>query len=338
MNFFESLQNNEFYVIAEAADAHYGSIDRAKQMILEAKQAGSNAIKFQHHIPDAEMLRDIPMSNNMKEPLYDFLVRNALNIEQHVELSNFCRQNSIDYLCTPFSLKAAKELEENIDMIAYKIGSGEMLDHPTILEIMKFNKPMIISTGMSTIDEIDLTYNILKDHPAGLVLMNCTSAYPPSYSDIHLSFTKEMQGRYPKAIIGFSDHSPGYEVILGAFILGAKVIEKHVTLSHDLAGPDQAVSIDFLDLSKMISQLTNLSLAMKSPKIIHDSEIEIRSWAHRSLVYNSNFKSGHALNDGDIWGKRPGTGVPSRFINDYIGRKLKCDVVENSLLTVEDFD
>jgi N-acetylneuraminate synthase len=338
MNFFESLKNNEFYVIAEAADAHYGSMDRAKQMILAAKQAGSNAIKFQHHIPDAEMLRDIPMSNNMKEPLYDFLVRNALNIGQHIELSNFCRKNSIDYLCTPFSLKAAKELEENIDMIAYKIGSGELLDHPTIQEIMKFNKPMIISTGMSTVNEIDLTYNILKDHSAGLVLMNCTSAYPPSYSDIHLSFTKEMQGRYPNAIIGFSDHSPGYEVILGAFVLGAKVIEKHVTLSHELSGPDQSVSIDFLDLRKMISQLTNLSLAMKSPKIIHDSEIEIRSWAHRSLVYNSNFKPGHSLKVGDIWGKRPGTGVPSRFINDYIGRKLKRDVVENSLLLVEDFE
>jgi N-acetylneuraminate synthase len=88
----------------------------------------------------------------------------------------------------------------------------------------------------------------------------------------------------------------------------------------------------------MISQLTNLSLAMKSPKIIHDSEIEIRNWAHRSLVYNSNFKSGHSLKVGDIWGKRPGTGVPSRFINDYLGKILKRDVVENTLLSVEDFD
>jgi N-acetylneuraminate synthase len=241
------------------------------------------------------MLRDIPLSGNMKEPLYDFLVKNALKIEQHVELNSFCIQNSIDYLCTPFSLKAALELESNIDLPAYKIGSGEMLDHPTIKEIMKFGKPMIISTGMSTIEEIDLTYEIIKNHSPGFVMMNCTSAYPPNYSDIHISFTKDMVNRYPKAIIGFSDHSPGLEVVLAAFVLGAKVIEKHITLSHELSGPDQSVSIDFQDLKKMIEQLTNLGMALKSKKEIHPTEIEIRSWAHRSLVYNYDLKKGEKL-------------------------------------------
>ena len=337
MSFLEKIKSEDFYVIAEAADAHYGSLDRAKEMVTQAKIAGANAIKFQHHIPDAEMLRDIPLSGNMKEPLYDFLVKNALKIEQHIELNSFCLQNSIDYLCTPFSLKAALELENSIDLPAYKIGSGEMLDHPTIKEIMKFGKPMIISTGMSTIKEIDLTYEIVKDHSPGLIMMNCTSAYPPKYSDIHISFTKEMVTRYPRAIIGFSDHSPGYEVVLGAFVLGAKVIEKHITLSHELSGPDQSVSIDFHDLKKMIEQLTNLGLALKAEKEIHPTEIEIRSWAHRSLVYNYDLKKGETLKVGDIWGKRPGTGVPSRFIEKYIGRTLKRDVSQNTLLADEDF-
>jgi N-acetylneuraminate synthase len=337
MSFIEKIKSEDFYVIAEAADAHYGSLDRAKEMVIQAKIAGANAIKFQHHIPDAEMLRDIPLSGNMKEPLYDFLVKNALKIAQHVELNSFCIQNSIDYLCTPFSLKAALELESNIDLPAYKIGSGEMLDHPTIKEIMKFGKPMIISTGMSTIEEIDLTYEIVKNHTPGLVMMNCTSAYPPNYSDIHISFTKDMVNRYPKAIIGFSDHSPGFEVVLAAFVLGAKVIEKHITLSHELSGPDQSVSIDFHDLKKMIEQLTNLGLALKSKKEIHPTETEIRSWAHRSLVYNYDFKKGEKLKTGDIWGKRPGTGVPSRFIDDYIGKILKQDVFQNTLLADEDF-
>ena len=337
MNFIEKVNSKAFYVIAEAADAHYGSLDRAKEMVVSAKTAGADAIKFQHHIPDAEMLRDIPLSGNMKEPLYDFLVKNALNIEQHMELNSFCIQNSIDYLCTPFSLKAALELENNIGLPAYKIGSGEMLDHPTIKEIMKFGKPMIISTGMSTVEEIDLTYDVVKNHKPGLVLMNCTSAYPPNYSDIHVSFTKEMVSRYPNAIIGFSDHSPGYEVVLAAFVLGAKVIEKHITLSHELSGPDQSVSIDFKDLEKMIKQLTNLSFALNSKKEIHTTEVEIRSWAHRSLVYNFNLKKGEKLKAGDIWGKRPGTGVPSRFIEKYIGKTLKQNVIENTLLVDEDF-
>jgi N-acetylneuraminate synthase len=337
MSFIEKVKSKDFYVIAEAADAHYGSLDRAKEMVVKAKAAGADAIKFQHHIPDAEMLRDIPLSGNMKEPLYDFLLKNALKIEQHVELNSFCLQNSIDYLCTPFSLKAAFELENNIDLPAYKIGSGELLDHPTIKEIMKFGKPMIISTGMSTVEEIDLTYEIVKDHSPGLVMMNCTSAYPPKYSDIHISFASEMLTRYPRAIIGFSDHSPGYEVVLASFVLGAKVIEKHITMSHELSGPDQSVSIDFHDLEKMIKQLTNLSLALKSKKEIHPTEIEIRSWAHRSLVYNYDLRKGEPLKIGDIWGKRPGTGVPSRFIEKYIGRTLKRDVSQNTLLADEDF-
>lgn len=337
MSFIEKVKSKDFYVIAEAADAHYGSLDRAKEMVVKAKAAGADAIKFQHHIPDAEMLRDIPLSGNMKEPLYDFLLKNALKIEQHVELNSFCLQNSIDYLCTPFSLKAASELENNIDLPAYKIGSGELLDHPTIKEIMKFGKPMIISTGMSTVEEIDLTYEIVKDHSPGLVMMNCTSAYPPKYSDIHISFASEMLTRYPRAIIGFSDHSPGYEVVLASFVLGAKVIEKHITMSHELSGPDQSVSIDFHDLEKMIKQLTNLSLALKSKKEIHHTEIEIRSWAHRSLVYNYDLRNGDTLKIGDIWGKRPGTGVASRFIEKYIGRTLKRDVSQNTLLADEDF-
>jgi N,N'-diacetyllegionaminate synthase len=273
----------------------------------------------------------------MKEPLYDFLLRNALKIDQHIALSEFCKQNTIDYLCTPFSLKAALELENNIDMPAYKIGSGELLDHPTLIEVMKFNKPMIISTGMSTIEEIDLTYDLVKDHSPGIILMNCTSAYPPLYSDIHISFIKEMISRYSRSIIGFSDHSPGVEVVLASFVLGAKVIEKHVTLSHELSGPDQSVSIDFNDLSKMVYQLKNLTLALNAKKEIHQTEVEIRSWAHRSLVYNLDLAKGAIIKPGDIWGKRPGTGVPSRFIDKYIGRTLTRSVSFNTLLSDEDF-
>lgn len=338
MHFIEEIRTKNFYVIAEAADAHYGSLDRAKQMVVQAKKAGANAIKFQHHIPDAEMLKDIPLSANMKEPLYDFLLKNALTIDQHVDLNLFCKKAQIQYLCTPFSLKAAIELETNLSLPAYKIGSGEMLDHPTIKEIMKFGKPMIISTGMSTIEEIDLTYEVVKNHTPGIILMNCTSAYPPTYSDIHVSFTKEMIERYPKAIIGFSDHSPGLEIVLASFVLGAKVIEKHVTLSHDLSGPDQSVSVDFTQLATMIIQLQNLSEALKSKKEIHQTEVEIRSWAHRSLVYIQSLKSGQMIKDGDIWGKRPGTGIPSRFIEKYVGRTLKIDVIKDTLLKDEDFN
>lgn len=338
MTFIEKIRQSDFYFIAEGADAHYGDLNRAKSMIDAAKRSGADAIKFQHHIPEEEMLRETPMSSNMTEPLYDFLVRNALTIAQHVELAQYSESVGIQYLCTPFSLAAAKELEENINLPAYKIGSGELLDHPTIREIAKFNKCMIISTGMSTPKEIDTTYQILKNHSAGLVMMNCTSAYPPRYEDIHLKFIEEMKERYPNAVLGFSDHSPGTETVIASFTLGAKVIEKHVTLSHDLAGPDATVSIDFETLRNLIASLKNLSIAFRSKKEIHPSEVEIRHWAHRSIVYLKDLKAGEQIGASDIWGKRPGYGVPSFRLEEFIGRKLLTNVNKNTLLSEKDFE
>lgn len=340
MSHLQKFLNNEtpFYFIAEGADAHYGSLSRAKEMITLAKKAGASAIKFQHHLPDEEMLPEVPMSGNMQEPLYEFLKRNALSIEQHVELAAFCASNGIDYLCTPFSWKAAQELEEHINPIAYKIGSGELLDHPTIKRIIGFNKPMILSTGMSTVDEINSTYSLFNNASNPLVLMNCTSAYPPEYKHIHLRFIQEMKLRFPSAIIGHSDHTNGIETTIAAFVLGAKVFEKHVTVSHDLSGPDSAVSIDFESLGELIVMLSNLSESLTAEKKIHESEWEIRSWAHRSLVYLNSLPKGSKLGPDDIWGKRPGTGIPSFNYENYLGRTLIRDVQENTLLSDLDFE
>ncbi len=339
MSNLQKFFNSEipFYFIAEGADAHYGSLARAKEMVVLAKEAGCSAIKFQHHIPDEEMLPNVPMSANMKEPLYEFLKRNALVIDQHVELAQFCDVIGIDYLCTPFSWKAAQELEESISPIAYKIGSGELLDHPTQRKIMEFGKPMILSTGMSTIDEIDSTYLVFKDFMKELIFMNCTSAYPPKYEDVHLSFISEMKERYPKAIIGHSDHTSGIETTIAAFCLGAKVFEKHVTISHELTGPDSEVSLDFHQLKTLISMLKNLDQALRATKKIHESEIEIRKWAHRSLVYLSDLPRGHVVSEGDLWGKRPGTGIPSFRLPEFLGRKLSKDIDGNTLVNEDDF-
>jgi N,N'-diacetyllegionaminate synthase len=327
-----------FYFIVEVADAHYGSMDRAKRMIEKSVKSGAQAVKFQHHLPDAEMLPEIPMSKNMAEPLYEFLLKNAISIEQHVELSNYCKEQNIDYLCTPFSYKAAEELEEYIDPIAYKIGSGELLDHPTIVKIMEYKKPMIISTGMSTEDEIKLTYDLFNNYESALVLMNCTSAYPPKMDEVHVSYVSKMRESFPKAIVGHSDHTPGIETTLASFVLGATVFEKHLTDDEKLAGPDQSVSINFEQLTELIEMLNNLSVALNAPKVIHQNEIEIREWAHRSLVYNRDLQVGERINDGDIWGKRPGTGVPSRFLQNFIGKKLTKNVTYNTLLKQEDFE
>jgi len=326
-----------YYFIVEVADAHYGDLDRAKRMIERSIGVGAQAVKFQHHIPAEEMLREVPQSKNMKEPLYDFLVKNALKINQHIELANYCKQLQIDYLCTPFSWAAAQELEDAVSPIAYKIGSGELLDHPTILKIMSFNKPMVLSTGMSTESEIKSSYNLFLNFNKPLILMNCTSAYPPSFSELHLKFIARMIKEFPRAIIGHSDHTPGIESTLAAYTLGAKVFEKHLTDDEDLIGPDSEVSISFTNLKNLINGLDNLTLALNSDKQIHPSENEIRAWAHRSLVYLKSLNKGDVIQEGDIWGKRPGTGVPSRYIHNYMGKTLIKSVMADTLLSDSDF-
>lgn len=324
-------------VIAEAADAHYGDMDRAKQMVLAAKASGADVVKFQHHIPAAEMLPDTPMSSNMTEPLWDFLNRNALTITQHEELKSFCDTNEIGYACTPFSINAAEELEENLDPFIYKIGSGEMSDHPTLLRIAEYGKPMFVSTGMSTVEEIAETYNLLIDRVPLLVLLNCTSAYPPRADQMHINFITEMARLFPRAVIGHSDHFPSNEFSLAAFTLGARVIERHFTVDESLVGPDKDVSLSQASLTELVKSLGHLARGMSSVKEIHEGEIEIREWAHRSLVYLRSLSAGTLLEQGDIWGKRPGTGVPSKRLNDFIGRKLAVDVKENTFLSESHF-
>ena len=251
------------YIIAEACDNHFGNIDYAIKMIEESKKAGASAVKFQHHLPDEEMLPDIPMSENFSEPLYEFLKKNALKLKDHIRLKEVCDKIGITYLCTPFSFKAAEEINKLVPV--FKIGSGEMADIPTLKKIIKLKKGMIISTGMSVFDEITRTYNLVsKEVP--LVLMNCISEYPVDYEDMNLNVISKMIEIYPKAIIGHSDHSSELFTSFSAITLGAKVIEKHVILDKKMKGPDQEVSIDFNQLSELIKTGKQISKTLGNIK------------------------------------------------------------------------
>lgn len=329
--------NYPVYIIAEGCDNHLGNLDVAKEMARQAKLAGADAIKFQHHIPDEEMLPDVPMSDNFNMPLYDFLKKYALTLEQHVELKKYCESIGIQYLCTPFSWKAAQELNE-IGVEAFKIGSGEMTDIPTIKRIASFGKPMIVSTGMSTFEEIDRTYKLLRDMNVPLVFMHCVSEYPPVYQDINLKVINQMIERYPEAIIGHSDHTPDLFTCFAAVALGAKVIEKHVILDKRQPGPDQSVSIDFYELATLVEGIRKIELAMGSEKIIHEREKQIRKWAFRSIVSLRDIKAGEIITEDMIWSKRPGTGIPSYFMDKIVGAKAKRFILANTLLSWDDIE
>ena len=326
--------SEKVFIIAEGCDNHLGDLDTAKKMAYEAKIAGADAIKFQHHIPDEEMLPNVPISDNFDEPLYEFLKKYALNLEQHKELKRYCDQINIIYMCTPFSWKAAQEIEPLVE--AFKIGSGEMTDIPTLLRISKFGKPMIISTGMCTFDEIERTYKALIVKNKNLVLMNCLSEYPPIYEDLNLKVITEMKEKFPNAIIGHSDHTPDIYTSFAAVTLGAKVIEKHVILDKKQPGPDQSVSIEFSELAKLVEGIRKIEVSLGNKKRINSAEAKIREWAFRSIVSIDNINKGDLFTEENIWSKRPGTGIPSYKMDEILGCIALRDIEKNSLIKPED--
>lgn len=325
------------FIIAEGCDNHMGNMEAAKEMCRRAKLAGADCIKFQHHLPDEEMLKDVPMSSNFDIPLYDFLKLHALTLDQHVELMNYCKQIGIMYLCTPFSLKAAYELNE-IGVDAFKIGSGEMTDIPTLKAIAALGKPMIVSTGMSTMEEIARTYHALEETGVPFAFTNCLSEYPPKYEDVNLNVIGKMKEAFPKAVIGHSDHTPDLYTCYAAVALGANIIEKHVILSKQTPGPDQTVSIDFDDLYHLVDGIRKIELASGCEKVVHKNEKDIREWAFRSIVSLRDISKGEIITQDMIWSKRPGTGIPSHQMDEVIGKRAKKDISANTLLKWEELE
>ena len=323
-------------LIAEACENHFGNLDNAKKMIVQAKKSGADYVKFQHHIPDEEMLRHVPKSKNFKTNLYNFLKNNSLKINQHEILKKYCAKKRIKYLCTPFCLKAANELNEiGVDM--FKIGSGEFTDIPFINELLKLKKPVIFSTGMSTPIEIDKMYKFIKSKAKNeFAFLNCTSEYPPKYKDLNLYFIKDLKKKYKSIAIGHSDHTNDIYSSIAAVTLGAKIIEKHVYLENINNGPDRHVSITFKKFKEMAKAIRLLENSLGSDKKIYKNEFEIVKWARRSIVTTKNIYKGEKLNYNNIFSKRPSLGIPSYKYFQILGKKVKRNIKKNSLIQEKD--
>ncbi len=332
MKKFLNFELKKTIIIAEGCDNHFGSLDNAKQMVIKAKKAGADVIKFQHHIPDEEMLPVVPKSKNFKMSLYEFLKKYSLSIEQHDNLRKFCKKKKIDYLCTPFSLKAALELNE-IGVNWFKIGSGEFTDLPFIREVIKLGKPVILSTGMSNQKEIIDVYNfLLKYKKNTIALMNCTSEYPPKLEDINLKYIPIMLKKFPKAVIGHSDHTNTIGTSIAASVLGAKIIEKHVFLDGKNFGPDRDVSINFDQLKQLVASIREVEKASGSMKKLYAKEKIIQKWARRSIYAKMDINKGEKITKKNIWSIRPGTGIPSKYFDKIIGKKALTNIKKGNLL------
>lgn len=315
------------FIIAEACINHEGDIRIAEQMVYIAHAMGADCIKFQIHVLENEMLRETPQSNNFEGSLWDTLERTNLSLDEHIRLKKLCEQLGIFYLCTPFS-RDGVELLEDIGVDFYKTGSGELTNLPLIEHIARKGKPMIVSTGMSVLKEVEETVNLIKSIGTSFILTHCVSAYPTPYDIVNLRMIQKYKESF-NVPIGLSDHSRGIYTALGAVALGACVIEKHFTLDKLQKGPDHASSIEPYELGELVKGVKAVYMAMGSERKIFTEEQQIVAWARESVVSEVDIPKGTKITSEMVWVKRPSPGtdvVPAKDLNKVIGKKVKVAI------------
>lgn len=322
------------FVIAEAGINHNGDAGLAAELVDAAAEAGADAIKFQTHFPDAEMLRGHGAAAYVGESLFDLLTRTALSRDAHVELRDRAARRGILFLSTPFSREAADFLD-SIGVPAFKTGSGELTHLPLQRHIARKRKPMIVSTGMSTPEEIERTAAVIRDSGAPFALMHCTSTYPTPYEHVQLGCIDRLKEAY-RVPVGFSDHTLGTYMAFAAVASGANLFEKHFTTSRALPGPDQQGSIEPAELADVVRGIRAVERAAGSVKTIQPGEQEVRDMAHHSVVSIRAIAAGATIQPEDVWGKRPGTGIPAARLADVVGRVAKRPIDADRLIAWDD--
>ncbi len=318
-------------VIAEAACEHLGSLEVAQRMADAAKEVGADIIKYQLHLPDEMIPGSITFWGGSMD---EVLAKYNLSIKDHEVLIGHCENIGIQYLCTPFCAKAADILDE-LGVPAFKIGSGEMTNIPMMRHIARKRKPMIVSTGMATVDEISETIAALEDEGADFALTNCTSAYPPRYDQINLGLIPKMEKQFG-VLVGHSDHTPEIWTGLAAVAVGACMLEKHFTLSRALKGPDHHISLEPEDFAKMVTAIRKIEKALGAEKKVYEEEEEVRSWAHHSVVSLELIEAGSRISPAQISVKRPGGGVPAKHLSDIYGCVSARDIPPGTVLQWRD--
>lgn len=322
------------FIIAEAGINHNGDAALAAQLVDAAAEAGADAIKFQTHFPAHEMLRDGATASYVGESLFDLLTRTAISREDHVTLRDRAARKGIQFLSTPFSREAADFLE-TIGVEAFKTGSGELTNLPLQEHIARKGKPMIVSTGMSTPEEIDRTVQAIRAIGTPFALMHCTSTYPTPYEHVQLDVIPALRQTYGVPV-GFSDHTLGSFMAFGAVGVGANLFEKHFTVSRSLPGPDQQGSMEPAELADVVRGIRAIEQARGATKQIQPGESDVRAMAHHSVVSLRDIPAGAVVAAADVWVKRPGTGIPARQLVDVVGRRTRRAIAKDALVGWDD--
>lgn len=311
-------------VIAEIGINHGGDLNVAKEMVRLAAGSGCEMVKHQTHIVEDEMTEEAKsiFPPNAEVSIWDVMNQCALSREDEAELKAYAESLGVIWISTPFSRAACDFLEE-LDVPAYKIGSGEADNLPLIRHIASKGKPVIMSTGMQTIDSIRASVQILEDAGIEYALLECTNLYPSPPEIVSLQGVTDLRVAFPNAIIGFSDHSIGPEMALASVALGACILERHYTDTRYRKGPDIACSMDPSELRHLIDRSREIHTALRNPKARSGPEEDVYRFARSSVVADRDLPAGHVISEADIWARRPGSGEIAGYDFDkVVGKTL----------------
>lgn len=327
-------------IIAEAGVNHNGSIQTAKELIKVAAHAGADIVKFQTFKAESLLTKKAEKAHYQKaitsaeETQFDMIKNLELNEAAHFDLMKYAEKEKIQFLSTPFDTESIQLLDK-LGIPIYKIPSGEINNLPYLRDISKRGKPVIISTGMSTMDEIRSAIDILTQSSLSkddITVLHCNTEYPTPIHDVNLNAMVNM-GNELDVSVGYSDHTLGIEVAIAAVALGAEVIEKHFTLDRSFSGPDHSASLEPDELKSMVTSIRNIEFALgdgiKRPSKSEKKNIPI---ARKSIVAKIDINKGDLFSEDNLSTKRPGTGISPMYWDDLIGRIAEKSFQKDDLI------
>ena len=331
--------NTPPFIIAEAGVHHHNSVELAKAYILNARLAGVQAIKFQTYKAERIAARWAPTYWDAGSGLTQFDIfadRSKLSADDYRVLFNYANELGVLFLSTPFDEDAASMLND-LGMAAFKIASADITHFPMLRHIKQFNKPVLLSTGASTLDEIREAVELLEGVP--VALLHCSLSYPTAIADANLGRIGALRREFPNQVIGYSDHTQPQDTPFAcplAVGLGAQIIEKHYTLNKYLEGDDHYHAVDQQGLIRLVKDCNDAFVMASRSEEMTDAEKAARQYARRSIVATRDLAAGTVIEFADIDFKRPGTGISPTQVDQVLGKTLQRDLTADSLILFDD--
>ena len=337
---FTISDDSDCFVIAEIGNNHQGDLQKAKEMFKAAKECGVNAVKLQKRDNKSLLTRaayNKPYENENSFGATYGEHREALEFgrTEYVELKKYAAELGLTMFSTAFDMNSADFLAE-LDMPLYKVASGDLKNTPLLKHIAKIGKPMIISTGGGTMEDVQRAYDAIMPINSQLCILQCTASYPAEPEDLNLRVVTTYRERFPDVIIGLSDHENGIAMALAAYVLGSRMVEQHFTLNHTWKGTDHAFSLEPIGMRKLVRDLRRVRIALgDGEKKIYPSEVNPITKMGKKLVASHDLKAGHTLTISDIAVKSPSDGIPPYELDNVIGKVLRNALSEDDNITFE---